>query len=102
MESPSAWVGPLRLCRDNVESAELVFVSRLNQPALSVKLSRPLWDSWSKITEQSVGTQLPIRLDGTVIARPVVEERHEAGQLQVTGPERGALLRMAERVLTPC
>ena len=79
MNIQGAWAGPLHLCRDNVESAKLTSDTMTQQPALSVKLAPPLRTSLSKITEQSVGRPLPIRLDGTVIAKPIVSERIDVG-----------------------
>lgn len=97
-----AWAGPLRLCRTNVESAELLSDSSDGRPTLTVKLNPAARLLWSKITEQSVGREIPMSLDGTVIARPVLQEGIEFGIFQVSGPDLGALARMAERVSEPC
>ena len=101
--SSGAWAGPLRLCRTNVESAEVISDTYDgNRPTLLVKLTAPAAKSWSKITAQLVGRELPVRLDGTVIARPIVLEPIEAGTFQVSGADRSILIRMANRVSEPC
>lgn len=102
MNLQGAWAGPLHLCQENVESAKLISDTVTEQPALSVRLAPPLRASLSKITDQSVGRPLPIRLDGTVVAKPIVNERIDMGEFQVVGPEREVLIRLAERTGTPC
>ena len=102
MDLRGAWAGPLHLCRDNVEGAELKSDALTGQPALLIKLAPPLKASLSKITEKSVGRPLPIRLDGAVIAKPIVNERIDMGEFQLAGPERDALTRLAERTGESC
>jgi hypothetical protein len=102
MDLQGAWVGPLDLCRDNVETVALISDALTEQPALSIKLAPRLKASLSKITEQLVGRALPIRLDGAVIAKPIVNERIDMGEFQVTGPEPDVLKRLAERTGASC
>lgn len=103
MNLQSAWAGPLQLCRANVESAKLIRDSSTGRPALSVRLTAALKTSLARITELSVGRQLPIRLDGAVIARPIVSEPIVAGEFEVSGPaDSDALTRLAERAAAAC
>jgi hypothetical protein len=102
MDLPGAWAGPLHLCRDNVESATLLSDAVTEKAVLSVKLVPPLRASLSKVTEQSVGRPLPIRLDGAIIANPIVYDRIESGEFQVIGPEPEVLTRLAERTGGGC
>lgn len=102
MYLPSAWIGPLRLCRENVEYAELTPDRYSGRPALVVTLAAEPKRAWAKITKLSVGRELPVRLDGAIISRPGVNERVDSGVLQISGLQSDTLSRIAARVAEPC
>ena len=102
MDLRGAWLGPIQLCRDTVESTAFKTNELFNQPALSIKLASGHRAELSDVTGHAIGRPLAIRLDGSVIAKPVVNERIDAGEVEVSGPEHALLARLAERTLESC
>jgi hypothetical protein len=97
-----AWAGSLMLCRETVQSAESGFERVIGQPMLLVTLRSGFAAVLSSLTARSINGPLDIRLDGEVISEPIVLERIDGGQLQITGPKLSVLDRLSKAVKGPC
>ena len=97
-----AWAGPLKLCRQTVTVAEPGQDYLSNQPTIFITLDPRSAALFSSLTDRSINGPLAIRLNGEVIAEPIVFERIEGGQFQVTGPEAPVLERLREAVDNRC
>jgi hypothetical protein len=95
------WLGGLELCRETVAAAELASDDIDGSPALSVALEPALRAALEEETRGRVGEVLPIRLDGRILAEPVVREPLTAGIVLLTGlgDDAAAVQRAA---LGPC
>jgi preprotein translocase subunit SecD len=97
-----AWAGPLKLCRDTVLNAESGFEDVIGQPMVLITLRPSVAGALSALTGRAINGPLDIRLDGEVISEPIVYERIDRGEFQVTGPELPVLNRLSEAVIKPC
>ena len=99
-EEDGLWIGPVRLCRDTVETASPAF-DVAGSRALLVRLRPEAARQFARWTAGHVGEKLAIRLDGRILSEPVVNEPILGGTAQISGPfeDVDAAARAAKR---PC
>jgi hypothetical protein len=78
------WIGPVRLCRDTIESASSVRDVD-GSAALLVTLKPAAQEEFARWTAGRVGATLPIRLDGRTLSEPVINEPILGGRAQISG-----------------
>jgi preprotein translocase subunit SecD len=69
----------------DLQSARVEFDSKTGKPAISLQFTKEGGDKFATITEQNVGKQVAIVLDGETITAPVVQEKITGGTAQITG-----------------
>jgi hypothetical protein len=79
------WMGPIRLCRDNVVSVERVSTD-WGGPALLLTFSGDIQPRLGEVTGALVGQPLPLRVDGRPITAPNVNEPIMGTQVQTSAP----------------
>ncbi|MES2045846.1 MAG: hypothetical protein V4475_18385 [Pseudomonadota bacterium] len=97
-----AWVGTLRLCRPQVVSARVSVDPGLDTPRLDIELAPAKRPILARLTSDSIGRSLPIRVDGVVVSRPVINAAIADGALYLVGPDKAALERLAAATVKPC
>jgi hypothetical protein len=101
MNNGGIWFGPLKLCRAVVADAKLT-----REPsdylALVIKLTGDTAPTLAMLTERSIGHPLAVRLNGKVIAQPIVDEPLERGELQLSGPDRQTLEQIQTALAASC
>jgi preprotein translocase subunit SecD len=82
---PSAVLIPTDLTGADLTSANVVFDQSTGKPSISIEFTKEGGDKFEKITEESVGKQVAIVLDNSVISSPTVQEKISGGSAQITG-----------------
>jgi preprotein translocase subunit SecD len=95
------WFGPVQVCRDTVETAEIGVDSYSFIPVLVVTFKPHLHARIEEETARRVAEPLPVRLDGRIIQEPIVNEPIAGGSVQMTGQEED-MPRLREAALGPC
>jgi hypothetical protein len=105
MRKKTAWLGPLQLCLGTVESVTETSNWMEGSPALAIKLRPPaalaLYRA-TKVLTNDGWSQMPLRLDGKVIARLGVVEPVDSGVFQVAPPEEDQWAQIRQRTSAPC
>lgn len=83
-DSVGLWIGPVRLCRDSVESASAVLDADGSR-ALLVRLAPEARRRFARWTEAQVGRTMAIRLDGRILSEPRINEPILGGMAQISG-----------------
>jgi SecD/SecF fusion protein len=73
------------LMTGNAIATARVAVGRFNRPYVALSLNSAGARLFDRITQDNVGRQLAIILDGVVQSAPVIEERISGGEAQITG-----------------
>lgn len=94
------WLGTIALCRETVADAVLAADELDGRPALALTLRPELRTALERETKGRVGEPLPLRLDGRVLAEPVVREPLTAGGVHLSGLDDVEAVRRA--ALAPC
>lgn len=94
------WLGTIPLCRETVAEAVLAADELDGRPALALTPGPELRAALERETADRVGEPLPLRLDGRVLAEPVVREPLTAGNVHLSGLDDVAAVRRA--ALAPC
>ena len=99
--SRGLWFGPLHLCRDTVDNANLS-EDEAGMPVLRIGLKPDLKDRLRLETEARVGRPLPALLDGRTISEPVVLEPITGGEISLSGVSRRVAEAMRAAALAEC
>lgn len=97
--APGLWAGPIRLCRDNVETVERA--EETGRPAVSFTFKPAMQPRLAEETARLVGQFMPLRLDGRLLANPMVIEPITGLALHVSG-ELGDLQAVRAAALGAC
>jgi SecD/SecF fusion protein len=73
---------PLRL---QVEKAEASFATGTKEPVVVITLAARSGRMFAELTESNVGRRLVLRVDGTVVAEPIIREAIKGGVVQISG-----------------
>lgn len=95
------WMGPFRLCRDNVQRVRRVR-DISGEPALLIELAPGMQPRFGEETARLVGLPMEIRLDGRLLSAPVINERITGFQAQISGPQAGLLRKAAKAAKKGC
>ena len=77
------WIGSLKLCRDNIFSSHFDRDEMAPHYMVSIVLDSKAQAALAAQTENLVGKNLPITLDGVVVMNPVVNEPLRSGTLSI-------------------
>lgn len=77
-------LGPALVSGKDLENAQTQY-DDLGRPTVTLDFNSEGTKSFDKATEENVGSQLAIVLDGVVISAPVVQERISGGKAQISG-----------------
>ena len=76
---------PTELTGADVASADVIFSQVDGSPAVGIEFTPEGAKKFEKLTEENVGKNLPILLDGSVISAPVVQEKITGTSAQISG-----------------
>ena len=71
----------------NIASASAKRDPRIRGPVLSIELDQASKKDFAAFTAAHVGDKTELRLDGKVLAEPVIREPITGGSLQINGPD---------------
>lgn len=80
-----AWIGTLPLCRFGRVDARPGFDDQMGLPIVNLRFDAPLARAFGELTAGRIGRLLAIRVDGRVVTEPVVNERIDGGEIQISG-----------------
>lgn len=76
------WIGEIAVCRDSAETVKAAYDATTLEPVVTISL-HPQWhEALRRETERRLDQPMPIRLDGRLIAEPIVREAIIGGKLQ--------------------
>ncbi|OGM31550.1 protein-export membrane protein SecD [Candidatus Woesebacteria bacterium RIFCSPHIGHO2_01_FULL_44_21] len=78
-------LAPTDLTGADVVSADVVFSQVDGSPGVGVEFTPEGSTKFEKLTEENVGKNLPILLDGQIVSAPVVQEKITGGKAQISG-----------------
>lgn len=84
-KTPQEVLVPTDLTGADIVSADVVFSQVDGSPGVGIEFTPEGAEKFEKLTEETVGKNLPILLDGQVISAPVVEEKIAGGKAQISG-----------------
>ena len=73
---------PLRL---QVEKAEATFDTRTKEPVVVITLAARSGRLFYELTQNNIGRTLVLRIDGQVVAEPIIREPIKSGVVQISG-----------------
>lgn len=76
---------PTDLTGADLKSAQVVFDNSNGKPAVSLTFTESGGDKFAQLTAANVGKPLAILLDNQLVSAPVVQEKIEGGNAQITG-----------------
>ncbi|TMJ16185.1 MAG: hypothetical protein E6G94_04710 [Alphaproteobacteria bacterium] len=79
------WIGPIRLCRDDVLAVRRIADPYLGH-ALVLSFAPAIQPQLGQLTSGMVGRPLAVRIDGRVVSEPHVNEPILGTELQISGP----------------
>jgi preprotein translocase subunit SecD len=91
---PGLWFGSIHACRDTVKGAIVSRDPYGGGPMLTVTFKPAIRAELERYTEERVGLEMPVTLDGKVIARPFLAEPIRGGAAAIHGPLRRELRRI--------
>lgn len=80
----SSYQAPL-LTGGNLKRANLVFDPTSRKPLVSLEFNEEGTQIFEKITEENIGKELAIFLDGELISNPVIQQKISGGSAQING-----------------
>ena len=92
------WIGSMHVCSKDVLDSMI----RGDPPALSIRLTKDAAAVLEAAISRSIDAPIAIRLDGTVIARPVPHELIPLGRMAISGPSRKTLERVMRALIVAC
>ncbi len=92
------WIGAMHVCPEDV----LDSIISGDPPALSIRLTKDAAAVLEAVISRSIDAPIAIRLDGTVIARPVPHELIPLGRMAISGPSRETLECVLRALRVPC
>ncbi|OHD03896.1 MAG: hypothetical protein A2885_20665 [Sphingopyxis sp. RIFCSPHIGHO2_01_FULL_65_24] len=101
MFDKGVWIGNLALCGVGPIKVAMIEDDFGGNDALLITLNKAAGAKLSALTEANVGNPLAIRANGLILMEPQIYEPLMDGQLQLAGPDRADLERVAAS-LTQC
>jgi len=95
-------VGEMKLCKPNVTSASIGSDQYTGKPVAIITLNDKEKVALGDLTRRDKGKQLPITLNGDVIASPRIEEAIYGGVFTISGPDKIVLERVVSAALSVC
>jgi len=96
------WFGAVRLCPRDVTAVRIERDEVVQRWRLRIDLTAGTASEIAELTGRSVGGPIALRLDGLVIAEPLVFERLETAWFSVLGPDDDSLERARTELLGGC
>jgi hypothetical protein len=73
---------PLRL---QVQQAQASFATETDEPIVAITLSPRSGRMFHELTLNNIGRRLVLRIDGQVVAEPIIREEIKGGSVQISG-----------------
>jgi hypothetical protein len=91
-----AWLGALPLCAAGPVQVVVGKNDYDDRPTLAIRLNAAAAGRLAAVTRAHVGHSLALRIDGTVVMQPMINEPIEGGELVLSGGEREEYERLAQ------
>lgn len=96
------WLGPIKLCRANVVSADRGKESRFNYEMLSIRFTSSASALFKRISDSRINRRIAFRVDGKVVSSPTIFEPMLGSAFQIIDPDPDILDRARELISTDC
>ncbi|MDH7974938.1 hypothetical protein QH494_22340 [Sphingomonas sp. AR_OL41] len=96
------WIGPMKLCGEQVVSATVSFAPRVGAPRLDIALAPAARPVLARLSAETLERHLDVRFNGTVVARPRMNAQLTGGVFYLMGPGKPVLKRLGAAITTPC
>jgi len=84
-QSPPQQKSPLPPLRIEVQKAEAAFDERTKEPVVTITMSPRSGRMFHELTLKNIGRRVILRIDGRVVAEPIIREPIVRGVVQISG-----------------